>query len=115
MPQFKNQKFKVTNATIGRLLQEKLLAEGYHWEGGSSEVKDNGAVYFYTYSSGKLTFGTLESFFNQHKNEEVRVITENRLVIAELQPKRDKVIVFGKTYYKDDVEAALSQLQIATV
>jgi hypothetical protein len=113
MPQFKNQKFKVPNATVGRLLQEKLIAEGYRWELNGDKVREDiTAPYFYTYSYGKITYGSLESFFSKHENEEMLVVTESRLAIAELKPRRDKVIVFGRTYYKDDVDRALAHLEI---
>jgi hypothetical protein len=110
---FKNQKFKVANATISRLLQEELLKQGYKWPISGAVVKYEQKPYLYVYDCGKFAYGDDLQHYNEHNNEEVRVITENKLVIAELQPVRDKVIVFGRTYYKDDVDRALAQLEIA--
>lgn len=116
MSNFQNQKFKVPNATVGRLLQEKLLAEGYRWEGGGDTVREDLTnPYFYTYTYGKITYGTLESFFEKHANPEMIVVTESRLAIADIMPRRERVIVFGKTYYRDEVDAALAKLQRVNV
>lgn len=115
MSQLKNQKFKVANATIGRLLQEELLKQGYKWPISGAKVTHEQKPYLYTYDDGKIAYGDDPQHYNEHENTEVRVVTENRLVIAELQVVRPKVVVFGKTYYKDDVDAALALLPKAVV
>jgi hypothetical protein len=111
----KNQKFKVANATVSRLLQEELFKQGYAWGINGNNIANENHPYIYTYEDGLITHGDTPYHFDEHKNEEVRVITENKLVIAELQALRPKVIVFGKTYYKDDFDAAVAQLEVARV
>lgn len=111
----KNQKFKVVNATISRLLQEELFKQGYEWGINGTNVANEVRPYIYTYDSGLITYGDSSQHFEEQSNEEVRIITENKLVIAELQPIRPKTIIFGKTYYKDDVDAALAKLEVARV
>jgi hypothetical protein len=111
----KNQKFKVANATISRLLQEELFKQGYGWGINGTNIVHELKPFIYTYDTGLITHGITPSHFDESTNAEVRIITENKLVIAELQPVREKVIVFGKTYYKDDVDAALAKLEVARV
>jgi hypothetical protein len=115
MTQLKNQKFKVANATISRLLQEELLKQGYKWPISGAKVTHEQKPYLYTYDNGILAHGVDPQHYNEHENEETRIITENKLVIAELQTVRPKTIIFGKTYYKDDVDAALAKLEVARV
>lgn len=115
MTQFKNQKFKVANATISRLLQEELFKQGYKWGINGQNIAHDHKPYLYTYESGTINYGDTVSHYLEHANEETRIITENKLVIAELQPIRPKTIIFGKTYYKDDVDAALAKLEVARV
>lgn len=110
---FKNQKFKVPNNTVGQLLQKELIAQGYRWSDNSEVVRLENIVYYYTNMIGRITYGSTQSYFDESNFEEMIVVTENRLAIAELKTRREKVIVFGKTYFKDDVDAALSRLEIA--
>jgi hypothetical protein len=112
---FKNQKFKVANATISRLLQEELFKQGYAWSINGQNVAHDHKPYIYAYDDGRINFGDDSDHYDEHLNEETRIITENKLVIAELQPIRPKTIIFGKTYYKDDVDAALAKLEVARV
>lgn len=111
----KNQKFKVANGTISALLQEELFKQGYEWPSHGKNVANTDKSYLYTYADGEIRYGDMHSHFNEHTNTEYRVVTESKLTIAELQPVREKVIVFGKTYFKDDVDAALAKLEIAFV
>lgn len=111
----KNQKFKVANATISRLLQEELFKQGYEWGINGTNVVHELKPFIYTYNNGLITHGVTPSHFDESTNVEVRVVTENKLVIAELQTLRPKTIIFGKTYYKDDVDAALAKLEVARV
>lgn len=113
MPQFKTQKFKVPNNTVGVLLQEELIKKGYRWGVDGVRVRTDNITFYYTEDNGRITFGSTQDYFNAHRGEEMLVVTESRLVVAELKPRRDKVIVFGRTYYKDDVDRALARLEIA--
>ena len=115
MAKFKNQKFKVANDTLCRVLQEELIRQGYTWAGDEAVVKNEHARYVYTSAAGRITYGALEDYYNGCDKPEMVFVTESRLVVAEIKPKREKVIVFGKTYYKDDVDAALAGLDRATV
>lgn len=115
MTQFKNQKFKVPNSTVGKLLQKELFEQGYTWSMNPTEVRDDHIVYFYTKENGRITFGETQAYFDESRFTEMLVVTESRLAIAELKERREKVIVFGKTYYKDDVDAALALLPKAVV
>lgn len=120
MPEFKNQKFKVASPAHSRAIQYELFKQGYKWTG------HNGSVYEYedktalfTDDDGYILYGNSEdSFFETSKQyKEVTVVTKTvtKLVVTEFQPKREKVIVFGRTYYKDDVDAALAKLEVARV
>lgn len=115
MPQFKNQKFKVPNNTVGKLLQQELMGLGYRWESDGRRIREENITYYYTTEHGHIQYGSTQGYFDRQPHKEVIVVTESRLVIAELKPVRDKIILLGKTYYKDDVEAALSKLERATV
>lgn len=115
MPEFKNQKIRVPSEAISKLVQEALFVQGYSWSISGQKPANLKCAYLYTYEDGNITNGVTEDHFREHKNQEVRAMTESRLVLVELTPVRTKVIMLGGTYYKDDVEAALALLPKATV
>lgn len=120
MSQFKAMKFKVANATISKALQDDLFEKGYHWAGAvktSKEYEFTDMPHIFTDGTGCIMYGSGDTdYFERSKEyEEMVVVTKSKIVVSELVPKREKVVVFGKTYYKDDVDSALAKLARATV
>lgn len=110
---FQDQKFKVPSNAVGVALQEKLIKQGYRWAIDGTAIRRDDISFYYTETNGRISFGSTQSYFNSHRGEEMIIVTESQLVVAELKPRRDKVVIFGRTYYKDDVDSALSKLEIA--
>ncbi len=113
-------KFKCASPDHSRLIQEWLFAQGYTWGGPTGQkVEYTDARYLFAYNTdGKLlTHDSSEHTFITKPFVEQIVTTATRtiLVVQSVEPRREKVVVFGKTYYKDDVDAALAALPKATV
>lgn len=115
MPEFKAMKFKVPNNTVGQALQKELFTMGYKWKRENLRVRTEDITFYYTTQNGEIQYGSTQEYFDRQYAEERIVVTESRLVVAELVPRREKVVVFGKTYYKDDVDAVLANLPRATL
>jgi hypothetical protein len=107
-------KVKVASPAISRAVQEELFKRGYKWTMNGDNVCHTDELYIFGYSNGTLTYGSDDYSFRGNGGTEMIATTESRLVVVGLVPVRDKVVVFGKTYYKDDVDAALAKLERAT-
>jgi hypothetical protein len=110
-------KFKCASAEHSRVIQEWLFSQGYSWC-GSNSVQNTEQRYLFAYEDDKhITHDNFDQVFDRKPFVEqvVTTTTKTVLVIQSVTPKRDKVVVFGKTYYKDDVDAALAKLEVARV
>jgi hypothetical protein len=110
-------KFKCASAEHSRVIQEWLFSQGYSWC-GSKSVQNTEQRYLFAYEDDKhITHDNFDQVFDRKPFVEqvVTTTTKTVLVIQSVTPKRDKVVVFGKTYYKDDVDAALAKLEVARV
>lgn len=113
-------KFRVASEEHSRLIQEWLFDQGYSWGGSDGKqprYTEQKFLFAYNNSSKLLTHDNNVNIFNSKPFIEqlVTTTTKTTLVIRSVTPKREKVIVFGRTYYKDDVDVALSKLEVATV
>lgn len=110
-------KFKCASTDHSRLIQEWLFEQGYTWGGPQGRTVQNADQrYLFAYQSNKvLTHDSSDSVFDRKPFVEQHVTTTTKLVIHAVVPKREKVVVFGKTYFRDDVNAALAKLEVATV
>lgn len=112
-------KFRCASPEHSRVIQEWLFAQGYRWNHTCEPVVSYvHEKFLFAYEDDKmLTHDNNEYIFtNKHFVEQVvTTTTKTILVVESVKPKREKVVVFGKTYYKDDVDAALSKLERATV
>jgi hypothetical protein len=110
-------KFKCASAEHSRVIQEWLFKQGFSWGGSTGQtVEYTDARYLFAYDDGKmLTHDMSEHTFIRKPFVEQVVMTTTKtiLVVDSVKPLREKVVVFGKTYYKDDVDAALAKLPIA--
>jgi len=110
-------KFKCASAEHSRVIQEWLFSQGYSWT-GSKAVQNTEQRYLFAYHDDKyITHDSSEHVFDRKPFVEqvVTTTTKTVLVVQSVVPKREKVVVFGKTYYKDDVEAALAHLPRAVL
>ena len=108
-------KFECASAEHSRVIQEWLFSQGYSWCGEKS-VKNIERRYLFAYEDSKhITHDNSNQVFDSKPFVEQVVTTTSKLVIHSVVPKREKVVVFGKTYFRDDVNAALAKLEVATV
>lgn len=110
-------KFKCASAEHSRVIQEWLFSQGYSWC-GSKNVQNTEQRYLFAYDDDKhITHDNFDQVFDSKPFVEqvVTTTTKTVLVIQSVEPKREKVVVFGKTYYKADVDAALAKLEVARV
>jgi hypothetical protein len=108
-------KIKVPSEGISRAVQEELFKQGYSWPTSGKTPSHLDEEYLFAYPSGAITHSSDSDTFRRNGGVEVIAVTESRLAVVEFKPVRDKVVVFGKTYYKDDVDAALAKLEVARV
>lgn len=122
MAKYKAMKMKIGNSTVSRAVQDDLFKQGYRWAGSSRDDQSPdyefvNMNFLYTSAAGEIMYSTDSSYFENSKGyEEVTVITTTKLVVAEFKVKeRPKMVVLGKTYFRQDVEAALAKLEVAVV
>lgn len=113
-------KFRCSSPAHSKLIQEWLFKQGYTWGGEQGQVAkytDRKYLFAYNNSTRMLTHDDCDSVFNSKPFVEQVVTTKtvSVLQIVSVAPKREKVVLFGKTYFKSDVDAALAELEIAYV
>jgi hypothetical protein len=108
-----NQKIRIATSDISRAIQEDLFQQGYEWRSVGKNVQHATAAFLYAKEDGRLSYGQDRTLFEEKEYPEVIYTTQTKLVVVEKKPVRAKVVLFGKTYYKDELDAALSSLRTA--
>lgn len=108
-----NQKIRVASSQISTAIQKDLFEQGYQWRSIGKNVQHTGAKFLYAREDGNLSYGTDERIFSEKESTEMMYTTETKLVVTSKDPVRAKVVLFGKTYFKDELDAALAGLQVA--
>lgn len=114
----RNVKFQV-DKTTNKQVQDILFAAGCQWCGAGSkgqEYHHTEAEFLYVDRDGWITYSRLSgsgrAFFNtMTEYRELKVDTKVEVILSEIE--RPKTILFGRTYYTDELEAALKTLSQA--
>lgn len=108
-----NQKIRIATPAISTAIQEDLFKQGYRWHSSKDTVKHTDAPYLYASEHGTLTYGYDDDNFDSKRYQEVLYTTQTKLTVVEKKPVRDKVALFGKIYFKDELDAAQENLRTA--
>lgn len=106
-----NQKIRVASAKINEAVQKDLFQQGYEWRSVGKNTQHTHGAFLYAHEDGHMSYGSDADHFAEHDFPEVVYTTENKLVVVKKEPVRAKVDLFGKTYFKDEVDAALATLR----
>lgn len=109
----RNVKILTRTVAENRAAQAYFFANGVEWMHGGKDIKDWGLALFVN-DEGFLTHGD-GTEFTSSKNRKRQTITlhfEHQLVATSHRiVERPKTVINGKTYFKDEVDAALAKLE----
>lgn len=108
-----NQKIRIATPAISRAIQEDLFKQGYTWRLAGNTPAHVHADFLYASEDGFLTFGEDDTNFDNKSYPEMIYTTESKLSVVSKKPTRTKIVLFGKTYFKDELDAALATLRTA--
>ena len=114
--EFRNIKLRVRGADQVKAALTFLFASGCRWAGGGTSADaNNGATYLFVDSLGRVTYtnGQDEAYFSAASNKEVTPKWDVVTVTTMSVPERPKTVLFGKTYFTDELEARLAGLEVA--
>lgn len=118
MSQFRSIKIRIANSAQSIAVQEFLFTQGCRWNFDGHTVKQTNAKYLFVEKSGSIGWDNSDSFFEERtpQYKEMSFTFENKVVVKSSKLKeRPKTVLFGKTYFTDELEARLSDLPVATV
>lgn len=116
--EFRKIKIKLANAAQSTAVQEFLFTQGCRWNFDGHVVKQTGSKYLFVESSGSIGWDNSDEFFENRTPEykEMNFTFENKVMVKSHKLKdRQKTVLFGKTYFTDELEARLADLPVATV
>lgn len=91
-------------------IQPWLFENGGLWCSCGDKVTNTHGFYLYTYPDKELTYGTELDTFQRDSRKQI-FINRNVNVELTIKPETAKIEINGKTYLKDDVLKAISQLE----
>lgn len=113
MSQFRNIKIKVGSQEASVAIQEFLFQNGCGWGSFGKAVRRTDADYLFVDEYGILGWDNCTQFFNNTTDyEEMTFVTSHKLVVTSHALKeRPKTVLFGKTYYTDELNTRLEGLK----
>lgn len=114
--EFRSIKIKLANPAHSAAVQEFLFTQGCRWNFDGPTVKKTEAKYLFVESSGAIGWDNSDSFFEDRtpQYKEMTFIFENKITVKSSRLKeRPKTVLFGKTYFTDDLNARLAGLAVA--
>lgn len=116
--EFRSIKIRIANSAQSTAVQEFLFTKGCRWNFDGHTVKQTGAKYLFVEESGAIGWDNSDSFFEERtpRYKEMTFTFENKVVVKSNKLKeRPKTVLFGKTYFTDELEARLADLPVASV
>lgn len=113
--EFRNIKIRVGTEVQSAAIQEFLFTQGCRWNYDGQKVKLTAAKYLFVEASGSIGWDSSDSFFERSASyKEMSFTFENKVVVKSSKLKeRPKTVLFGKTYFTDELEARLAGLEVA--
>jgi hypothetical protein len=108
-----NYKIRIKSPEHSEKVQKHLSSLGYTWYGWSTDL--NAVIFvgkrFLTFDSEikRIYYTNSESLFNNLPNREVELIETVSYELKEV-PKKEVVTIGEKSYYKDELEVALKNI-----
>lgn len=115
--EFRNIKIKLSSAAQSTAVQEFLFTQGCRWNFDGRTVKNADAKYLFVEASGSIGWDNSDSFFarSEKYKEMIFHTTIKPVVTGHKLKERQKTVLFGKTYFTDELEARLADLPVAAV
>jgi len=115
--EFRSIKIKLQNAAQSQAVQEFLFTQGCRWKYDGKKAKQLDAKYLFVEPSGAIGWDNSDSFFERSTSyKEMSFTFVNTLtVVGHKLKERPKTVLFGKTYFTDELEARLADLPVAAV
>lgn len=112
--EFRGIKIKVTSEAQSIAIQEFLFAQGCRWNAGN-DVRHADKKYLFVEKSGAIGWDNSDTFFQQStRYKEMTFTTTTKVVVTgHALKERQKTVLFGKTYFTDELEARLAGLEVA--
>lgn len=110
-------KVRLSNPEHSKAVQEFLFANGCRWNYNGHEVKHTDKTFLFTDERGNIGWDNSEAFFNRSQDYKEMVFkAETKVVVTGGELKeRPKTVLFGKTYFTDELNARLAGLEVAHV
>lgn len=111
--EFRKVKIKIETPQQSIAVQEFLFTQGCRWN-RSVTVGNTGAKYLFVEESGSIGWDNSDDFFEARTPQfkEMEFTFENKIVVKSHKLKeREKTVLFGKTYYTDELNARLEGLK----
>lgn len=115
---YRNVKFRLETPEKSFLLQEELMKHGCDWITKGRCPRYTEAKYIYVDSYGVITYGHCDTYFSSiSTHEEIEphfswAWTATVSLPAPRVKEREKVILSGKIYFKDELDKALEKLEV---
>lgn len=96
-----------------KIVQEVLFGMGYRWSGYSQEIKYLSSGYYTTDENGYIYWGAQDetcSSYNLSEKEAFELVKKIEYSLSRVK-KRETVKIGEHTYYKDEFEKAVANLQ----
>lgn len=114
--QFRNIKIRATNKEELVAVQKLLFSNGCTWFAGSTRVEPTYGLCTFVDSTGLMTHSAdMTPYRTENKYCKEVFIDFEQLLVATLRPvpERPKTLLFGKTYFTDELNARLDGLETA--
>ena len=111
--EFRKIKIKIETPAQSSAVQEFLFTQGCRWNNGAI-VMHIDAKYLFVEDSGSIGWDNSDGFFETRTPQfkEMKFTFENKVVVKSHKLKeREKTVLFGKTYYTDELNARLEGLK----
>ncbi|QYW06605.1 hypothetical protein uav_074 [Pseudomonas phage UAVern] len=113
----RNVRILVEDAAQAAAAQEYLFANGCKWTSGDRDVRtlySSEKISLFVSPIGNITWGGVDSFADKRGVEILELEFQNKMkVVSSKIKERPKTVLFGKTYFTDELEARLAGLEVA--
>lgn len=111
--EFRGIKIRVGSEVDSTAIQEFLFTQGCRWNAGA-DVRHADKKYLFVEKSGSIGWDNSDLFFEQSASyKEMTFTTGLKVVVTgHALKERQKTVLFGKTYFTDELEARLAGLEV---
>lgn len=116
--QYRSIKVRTPDSETNIAIQKFLFEKGCSWYGGEKTLQYTHGKFLFVNGNGTLLWGSDQEFFEDSTQsgeyKEVVFTTETSMRVRDMAIKaRPKTVLFGKTYFTDELEARLAGLEVA--